>query len=192
MSKPGFRDVLAAVGSGLHAWSLVEMALADLFASLSESHPHEVFGTIISFETRLAICDRLMSLTPLEPLEQAMWLKLSSRLSKSYKKRHELAHFTLGKDAKGNRVIYPFLTTETWRLRNARILSESQIKERRQSFQYLEHAITWFSKQAVRSRMPLQASQMPPLEEPLLVVRLRELASQNPAEQQSPHQPDPE
>ena len=58
---------------------------------------HEVFGSIISFEVRLAICSRFMAPSSLEEVEQRIWRKMSARLSKFYKKRHEIAHFAIGR-----------------------------------------------------------------------------------------------
>ena len=176
MSQPRYNQILYAVGSGLHSWSIVEIDLAHLFAALAKSNPHELFGAIISFETRLAITDRLMSLNPLEELEREMWTKLSARLSKFYKKRHELAHFTLGQKDERD-VIYPFLTTANMRQPGKPCLDESQIQERIDRFMELSAALEWFSKIVVRRRMPLEAVRLTPLEEPPLVARLRELAT---------------
>src|SRR3954468_25002072 len=90
--------LLSAVGSALSLWSFVELRLSSLFSTISgledEKKAHIMFAAVVSFEARLAMCDRLMELEDQPDLEKEMWNKFSARMSKFYKKRHALAHFS--------------------------------------------------------------------------------------------------
>src|SRR5690242_15628672 len=90
------------IGMALSTWSAVEIILSDLFANMVEmkngNKAHALFATIISFETRLQVLDRLMTYEGVDPVEMEMWARMSARLSRYYKKRHELAHFGIGRD----------------------------------------------------------------------------------------------
>ena len=181
MSKQPYQELLYQVGSALHSWSIVEMDLSRYFGSLySELGSQALFASVISFDTRLAMIDRLTDLSHLSSEDKAVWRKLSARLSKFYKKRHEVAHFTLGKSQKGEDVIFPFLTVATIGDKHKRQMTASQVGERVDKFMEFGPALAWFANAVVRSRMPAQARTLPPLEEPPLVARLRELVVQTP------------
>lgn len=168
------------------------MDLAKLFQGIvgwPNANPHTLFNAVINFDTRLTLCDRALEAAQFDPVEREMWNKLSARLSKFYKKRHELAHFTVrgaGKDV----AIYPFLTTANWRDENLPKLTAPQIAERITKFRELSEALEWFARLMPRTRMPHQRPMLSPLEEPPLVVRLRELAIQSLAARE-PHAKDP-
>src|SRR5687767_6446361 len=94
------KNLLAAVAKALSVWTWVEFQLGLLFHVLAElkdsNRARAIFDGIISFEVRLSILDRLMALEKVDETEAEMWNRLSAKLSKFYKKRHELAHFGLG------------------------------------------------------------------------------------------------
>jgi hypothetical protein len=112
-------------------------------------------------------------------LESEMWAKLSAKLSRSYKKRHELAHFSINFDAAEKPVISPFLTDSKLISGTVRHLTLEQIRERSQKFIELHMAVAWFSQRAFWRRA--QPDKDPPQDspEPQLVTRLRALATQS-------------
>ena len=182
MTDPDYDTVLRAVGAALHNWSLIELQLSNLFSVISDPRDqrkaHAVFAAVLSFDARLAICDRLMDLEEADELEKEMWTKLSARISKYYRKRHELAHFTLNHGAQSP-AIQPFYTVEKWAFDKVRYLSEEEIRERSRKFIELAQALPWFGAQAFQRRGPSQQPLEPKPEEPPLVPRLRELATQS-------------
>lgn len=187
MAKPPHLELLYEVGRGLHCWSLVEMALADLFQAMvgyPNANPHALFNAVINFDTRLTLCDKAMEFADLDPVEREMWIKLSAKLTKFYKRRHEIAHFSVGKEG----VILPFVTTANWQDKNRTKLNAGQIRERAFKFLELEMALKWFADLMPRTRMPLQRQHLQPHEEPPPVVRLRALAVQSLEERESPPQ----
>lgn len=188
--SPEHADVLQAVGSALSNWSAVEIHLEGLFNTLSDMPNKDrataLFASILAFPTRMAVLDRLMSLEGVDELEAEMWLKYSARLSKFYNKRHELAHFSMNFDEKGNPVISPFLTQEKAVFDKIRHLSLNQIQERAEKFKELAMASFWFNARALNRRAappepPVQANEGHPL-----VARLQELAIQSLEERKQP------
>ena len=176
---PGETSLLRAVGAALSNWSLVELQLSGLFCNLSRIEQRQaraIFDGIISFEVRLGICDRLMAFQPVSELEAEMWTRLSARLSKFYKKRHELAHFSVLHSDSGAVAIAPFLTSAAIGGK-VRELSTDQIRERSGKFIELHMAVHWFATRAFHgsSRPPAES---PDPQEPPLVPRLRDAASQ--------------
>lgn len=181
--------LLKAVGAALHNWSLVEIQLSTLFAALSDvpdqNKAHAIFAAILSFDARLAVCDRLMKLENLDELHKEMWTKMSARLSKFYKKRHEVAHFTVGYSG-DEEVINPFFTQEKWIYENVRHLTVAQIRERSEKFVQLHLAVHWFSNCAFkrRAQFPLEKAHRLDGGGPPLVLRLLLLATQTLEERQ--------
>lgn len=181
MAKQPTNDaILRAVGGALSNWSLVELDLATLFANLSKApRAHIIFGAIISFEARLAVCDKLVAADIPDELDRELWVKLSGRLSKYYKKRHELAHFSVSVDDKEGWVIKPFLTTDKIFTDRTTSLTLAQIKERSAKFLDLHSAVGWFATYAVLQRVGKQERRIKALQEPPLVAQLRALAIQS-------------
>ena len=187
MDNPSKNDaILRAVGASLHNWSLVEISLARFFGSLANlsSGSQTIFAAIINFDTRVTICDRLIEESGLDNLDKKIWTKLSTRLSKFYKKRHEIAHFTLG-EVQGRAVIQPFLTLEKLRNGTANSLTVRQISERSGKFIELKEALEWFYDYVPLRRIGHQESRIQALQEPPLVPQLRELAIHSLEEQKS-------
>lgn len=182
---------MSAVGYGLHEWSLVEMELARCFSTFVWADMHAIFGAIISFETRLSACDAAVAKTDLSELDRALWAKLSDRLSRFYRRRHQIAHFTLGWNNKDVPVLYPFMTTGNF-LGGAHVgLNMLDVQERIGKFQELFFALKWFRENLVRQRTPPQTPATPLPEEPPLVVRLRALAIQSLEERKPRGKSDP-
>lgn len=161
---------------------MVELALSNLFAQISNSQDqnraHALFAAILSFDARLAVCDRLMGLETLSDLDREMWAKMSARLSKYYRKRHELAHFTIEPTEKAPR-ISPFYTYDKFIHETERYLTEADIRVRSEKFVELHMALGWFATEAFVRRSKMKSIQSRENEEPPLVPRLRELAAQS-------------
>jgi hypothetical protein len=186
--------ILVAVGAALGAWSKVESRLNLLFGVISGIHLRAkagaVMDAIISFEARLAVCDRLMSLDIKDdPLELEMWARLSAKLRKFYLKRHEIAHFTLvvsqRKDGSHFPQISPFFSYEKWVTDKAKFLDQKQIEERLLKFLDIQDAMQWFVGRALARAKPKKYP-MPDDEEPPLIVHIRELASRILEEREQP------
>ncbi|MET2825864.1 hypothetical protein [Mesorhizobium shangrilense] len=162
-------------------WSLVEFQLANLFAAAADiknqRRAYTIFDVIISFDTRLAICDSLMSLEEIDEIESTMWTQLSAKLSKSYKKRHELAHFSAKYDDAGDACIgiTPFSNWTKFATGTGKTLTLLDIQERSKKFIDLHMAVGWF---AVRAFFRHTGSPPPDQPEPALVPQLRALAIQ--------------
>jgi hypothetical protein len=189
--------LLKAVGAALHNWSTVEIQLSTLFAALSDipdqKKAHALFAAILSFEARLAVCDRLMELESLDELHGLMWTKMSARLSKFYKKRHEVAHFTIGYVG-DEEVINPFYTQEKWIFGKVRHLTVAQIRERSEKFIQLHMAVGWFANCAFKRRanFPLEKAHALDAGGPPLALQLLLSATQTLEERQQQQQPPPE
>lgn len=196
MSEPPKNDaILRSIGAALHNWSLVELELATLFANLmgfdGMRKAHAIFGVIISFETRIAICDRLVALDARDEADVELWAKLSARLSKFYKKRHELAHFSLAKSDTDSMIV-PFMTTDHNPDKLQRRLKRADIQERSRKFAELRDAVSWFARYFVLRRTGQQGeARIAALEEPPLVPQLRELAALSLAKRKG-QPPDPQ
>lgn len=176
-------QLLALVGLALSTWSQVERAMTELFSVISgmdRKRAAILFDGIINFETRLSILDRMMALEPVDEMEAETWTRLSKRLGRFYKKRHELAHFALGCNDKGEWTVSPFLTFETiiFNEDQRKHLTTAVVSERNGKFVELALTIDWFTAQAVRRRPQSGIGLERQISEPPLVARLRELAAQ--------------
>ena len=174
--------ILLAVGQALKQWSAVETGIAALFAILcgfkDEMKAHRIIDAIISFDTRLDVTDALMGQEDIAPLEMETWKKLVLKLRKQYKKRHEVAHFSIvntithGVD---NLRLSPFLTYGHFARDDLRYITEEEIHARRKGFGDLFLALVWFQDAAYRRRGPRPGT---PMQETPLIVHLKELAAQ--------------
>lgn len=187
--SPEALALLTAVGKALADWSGVELQMCSLFQGVSDlpdlDKSRAIFDGVISFEVRLAILDRAMAFEKTDQVETEMWQRMSARLTKFYKKRHELAHFALMSDGERS-AISPFLTLDQWTKGAHRHLDLHQIKERDAKFGEIFNAMGWFIGRAKQRRnIPLSGHE--PIDpEPPLVPRLRDLANQILEERQRP------
>lgn len=187
-------QIHAAIGNALDTWSRVELELSNLFAQIADMKERDkalaLFGGIIGFEIRLSIVNKLMRFEPLSDLDRATWDKLSARISKYYKKRHQLAHFSVvSKDATW--FISPFMTWESWGKDPLPMLSIAQIEERTASMKELAASLNWFFNHVFFRRWTEQGGEpLPqPMQEPPLILRLRALAIQSLQTQSLPPEP---
>jgi hypothetical protein len=188
-------EILRAIGQALSNWSAVELQLSALFNMISDIRDTDkaaaLFSAIIAFDARLAVVDRLMSMEKADAIEMEMWARMSARLSKFYKKRHELAHFSVDHDAAENPVISPFLSLDKIFNQTRRHLTVVEISERSAKFIELHMTIHWFMNRAYARRASSKEGRERPLKETPLVPRLRELASQILEERKRPPKPSP-
>lgn len=158
---------------------MVELGLSALFVTLSgmqQNKAHAAFDGIISFEVRLGLVGRLMSFEEADEIETEMWHRMSARLTKFYKKRHELAHFTLFQDDEGPPMIAPFLTFEKIFAERSTRLGLEQVRERAVKFIELHMALTWFNFRVMYRHSKPEEPRRPDPPEPPLVPQLRDAA----------------
>jgi hypothetical protein len=171
---------MSAVGTTLHAWSQVESGISQLFWHVSGTSLHKaeaIFDTVVSFETRIAVLDAVVACEDtLSEDEKEVWTSLSVRLRKLYKKRHEVAHFGVAspEDFVSGTRIAPFFTWGKERQKANKYLTHDQIMVRANLFTAAARAVGWFGQLMMRKKLPLLPD-APPLQEPELIVRIREL-----------------
>jgi hypothetical protein len=148
-----------AVGFALHAWSLVEYGLAQLFEEWSGIQPPRkadaAFLAIKSFEVRLDVCHRLMLFAELSEMHSLVWKLLYAEMKRLYGKRHRLAHFTFvdsttvskGKSSKKT-VLVPFYPSG----RVADGWTVEDIDARAAEFSELAWAVKWFWELSMSAR----------------------------------------
>jgi hypothetical protein len=185
---------MAAVGHALSTWSGIELQMCSLFQAVSDipekRKARAMFDGVISFEVRVAILDRVMSFEDTDPTETEMWARMSARLTKFYKKRHELAHFALLVPKDGAASISPFLTMARWTDGTPVRLTNSDIADRTEKFVRMFEALFWFIQRAKQRRgEPFEALGLRSIEERGLVAHLRDLATQNLARRELPPPP---
>lgn len=180
MEAPPVVNVMALVGLSLSTWSQVERSLTHAFAVVSGMEARKaiaMFDSVISLEIRLAMLDRLMQFETHDEVEAEMWERLSVRITKSYKKRHELAHFTIATNLKGEWGVSPFLTFDKMFDPARTVLTQEVIRERHQRFFLVSEAIDWFKDRALVRRGQPPEGPLRESAEPQLVPQLRELAA---------------
>lgn len=187
---PDSDSVMAAIGWALGSWTQVESGMEVLFchaAGLDEPlRASAIFNAIISFETRLAVCDSVMRFVS-DPVEAEMWSRLSARLRKFYKKRHEIAHFYPLHGEQGLRIA-PFFTWEKEHDKKVHFLTQEQIDERGRKFNALAIAVGWFTNRAMERRGIVPGSHAQLYEASLLIPHIRELAIRSLSAREAPPQ----
>lgn len=96
-------EFYAAIGKCLHAWSSVEMALAELFVSLHDAeldqtkrHLRAAFDAIQSLDVRLSMINASVQSDPRnEAIFKEKWGALYNKTSRMARKRHQVAHFSI-------------------------------------------------------------------------------------------------
>jgi hypothetical protein len=152
----GEKNILACVGQALGNWSAIELQLSIVFGNASQM-PREkaraMFDSIISFDVRMTILDAIMALEQVDEIEAEMWCRMSARLSRLYKKRHEVAHFILINDADAMK-IGPFITYEKIHRGNVKRLTAEEIAARSKKFAQQVHLVSWFALRALERHTP--------------------------------------
>ena len=189
--------LMMAVGEALAVWTKVELGISLLFTIVSQipvrARSGAIFDAIVSFEGRMDICDRLMALEVTDELETEMWKRMSARIRKFHKKRHEIAHFNIlaiaGTKTIGLPHIAPFFTYEKWLNEQVNTLSESQVNERKAKFRDIAEGIWWFTQRAAERAQPEEYPMQENEQPPPLVVHIRALADRILEERKQPHPP---
>jgi hypothetical protein len=189
-----YAALMAEVGNTLNSWSTVETGMGLLFNSLTGpaniNKSYAIFDAVVSFEVRVAVLDAAIELEPLfTEEEREVWACLSARLRKLYKKRHEVAHFTIKEklDPQNASAISPFFSWNKELRSTAKFLTAAQIRERADKFDQAALAVTWFNGILQPRVIPPKAPTQP-LPIPALIVRIRELLSQKKAGTSPQHQ----
>lgn len=141
--------LFSAVGESIQAWSIVEQNIGHLFLALHDraaenwSDPLRAsFEVVISLETRLDMIHATVIADPRTVDYQPHYNALRNKLKRLYKKRHEVAHYTLAgsvpSDPAGGPVILhllPFFTVASMMTGTGRApLRVPDIHERTRSF----------------------------------------------------------
>lgn len=150
-----WEEIYQAVGECLHAWGNVETDITHLFMLLHGhswnvfDHPlRAAFEAVISFEARLSMIRATISADhTISSDYSAHFHTLQSKLTKSYRKRHEVAHFVLiGRGSTNSPVqshaIRPFFNWNDFTNNVGPELNLKQIQERRKSFFDLSERIS--------------------------------------------------
>jgi hypothetical protein len=140
---PEYSAILFGVGQCLARWSMVEHALARLFAALmGAADPNltsTAFDAVISFETRLDMVNAVAERSQ-DVLFRESWNALHNKLSKLYRKRHQVAHFTiLYNVTERKHTLHPFFSFKNLR---SPILSSNDLGLRAISFAKIEKRLT--------------------------------------------------
>jgi hypothetical protein len=190
--------VLSQVGLCLNAWSQVETGMGIVFGGVSGMDNYRnactIFDAILSFDARIAVLDTAVRIetTFLDQEDREIWAALSARLRKLYKRRHEVAHFSVDYGTMIDKPgIRPFFSWNKHAKDEAKFLSLKEMQELSDRFTEASTAIHWFNNVAQRKRLPPQF-QPQPVEEPPLIAHIRESLAQKKAGQTPRHQPSPE
>lgn len=175
-----YTQLMAAVGSALLSWSQAENAMGLLFSVVSGiPDPHRagaIFDAMKSFDVRLAVLDVAAENEPaLTEDEKELWACLSRRLRSLYKKRHGIAHFSVGSadEILKSERISPFFTWYKHTKKKLNYLTKAEIYARSTKFNEAGNAVTWFGDFMQRRKRPGSLPE-PPLAEPVLIPRMRE------------------
>ena len=152
----GVNEIFLLVGKCLNAWSLIEWNLAALFMALHDKPDdfdsgalRQVFNGVVSLEVRLAMLNlTVQNDKRLSPLFVASWNPLFNKLSKSARKRNEVAHFTVAvnhaDDIDNPKIrLYPFWSGTTDPGLGLE-LSAGDLRERLASFHALKERVNRF------------------------------------------------
>ena len=177
--------LFSAIAVALMKWTRVELNVNLVFGLLCRIPDNRRVGAItdgiVSFPIRLSLCDRLLALEGLPELETEMWTRLSAKISKHYKKRHEIAHFNILASPRAGGLaepmLSPFFSYEKWMTQTAKYLSLDQVIERGETFEELASAVHWFLTLIAHGMLPEKCPK-PSSEEPLLIPRIRASAVQ--------------
>lgn len=165
----GTDELLLFVGKCINAWSMIEWNMAHLFMSLHDKLDdpgalRHVFSGVVSFEVRLAMLNlTVQNDKRLSPRFITSWNALFNKLSKSARKRNEVAHFTIAvnhEDIVNPKIrLYPFWSGMT---DPGLGLSAKDLAERLASFHALSKRVERFwwhillvRKQRVECHMPI-------------------------------------
>jgi hypothetical protein len=189
------KNLLACVGQALGNWSAIELQLAIVFGHASQMPKEKaraLFDGIISFDIRMSILDTIMALEQVDEIEAEMWRRMSARLTRLYKKRHEVAHFIVINDPDALK-IGPFVSYDKIHRGAVKRLTIAEISARSKKFAQQVHLVSWFALRALERHTPGGIGlQLAPATHPN-AIPLRDLAIRTLEGRRSqPRQPAPE
>jgi hypothetical protein len=189
-SKSDTTDQLArAIGYALSSWATVELALDNLFSTISgmnKDKAHILMATIVSLETRVAVCNALMAVDDDLKDDFTLWTQVAGKVLKGYKARHQIAHFVLfgkGDPTEPGATVAPFFSTGNIILGKHSTLGVAEINHKKARFDELATAVNWFWVRKLTRRVSgLEGHEL----ESDLIRRLRSQADQTPAKTPPP------
>jgi hypothetical protein len=139
-------ELLASIGSCLNAWSKVEDEITQLFMlihgypSSDYRHPlRRAFEAVVALEARLSMIKASVSADQLlSRCYSHHFNALYNKVTRSYRKRHEVAHFSLvhreGENGEWKILARPFFNWAAFQDNLGAELEPQQIEERQNSF----------------------------------------------------------
>lgn len=176
-------DLYRNVGECIHAWSGVETNLTTLFVVLHDREPNDLddplratFEAVISLEVRLAMILATVKADGRCEEYRAPFASLKSRLTSSYKQRHEIAHFSLvgsGMVAPGqpDYGLQPFFTLSSFLRRSGRpTLKLGELRRRASAFYDLGARVHRHSLY-VRQKRGVEVHESVRIDDPILLLQ---------------------
>lgn len=176
-------DLYREVGECIHAWSGVETNLTTLFVTLHDREPFDLddllrasFESVISLEVRLAMLLATVNADPRCKEYREPFSALKNKVMRSYKQRHEIAHFTLvgsGMRSPGNPgyALQPFFTMSSFLTRTGRdSLKIGELKRRALAFHDLATRVHLHALY-IRQTRGLPVSDQARIDDPALLLQ---------------------
>lgn len=175
--------IYQATGECVHAWSGVEAVLTTLFVTLHDRVPDDwedplraTFEAVISFDVRLSMLMATVNADHRCGEYREPFTSLKNKLTRSYKQRHEVAHFTLvghGMEGPGipGLTIKPFFTMASFLKQTGKpVLTVKDIKARAISFHDLATRIHWHTLY-IRQKRGLPVADSARIDDPALLLQ---------------------
>lgn len=145
-------DLLIGVGECLNTWSNVELELANLYMIIHsvkrDDYRHPIrasFEAVISLEVRLAMLNAFIEADETISTDYLRHFKpLRTKIVKLYRKRHEVAHFSIvgrNRSSGFTLAIRPFFTWNDFIREKGAELNAAQLSERAKKFSGLADRI---------------------------------------------------
>jgi len=160
--------IYLAVGRCLEKWSWVEENLALVLEGLVRHQKHGLLGTgfaaVRSFESKLNMVDEIAQRT-LGKRRFAGWKSLYGKLDKKYRKRNQIAHFSIvlhGRTAPLDARLHPYwgISKGKSALKN-KGLTAADLEGRAESFTRLSSELLQFHNQLPKRRRQWKAAPAP-------------------------------
>ena len=182
------RRLVYEVGNCIMSWAGVEHSLCLLFMSLMKlpiENAVAIWDSIVSLEAKLSMLNVVVRQNTTDTDILPIWDKIFVRISKKYRKRHEIAHGCIMVINDERIVFVPYGTMTSIFDSAGRRLSADQIAQRNKSFHELGRAIEWITT-SVPLRRDNAVAALP--EAPDLVRQLQTLIAQTPVGMPPPPQ----
>jgi hypothetical protein len=187
------REQLAAgAGRALAEWGVVELMLTFLFASIVSRTTKPIHGlvrwenadpqnrlsqamlnAVVGFDVRVALVTATIAESDLRKDLKALWPEIAKRLTKLYKKRHEVAHFMFDQlsypDGRVEVLLAPFPKTVT--SMDAKRLNRTELDHKAERFNEMGGALHWFMSAVEIQRRRAKGPRAPA---PALIQRARQ------------------